>query len=174
MFTSNAPTTPLPEASTAQYHRIVSLIRQIKEVFELYFDRSWLSIVIDELPLDKRTVREIREFVSLSDLLADDDQVIEAGIDALRRYIWTLENHLLPQVKELLGVSPFSSERRSMDKSQYVLRRLTALALPHNLEKLEALVDALETTLRDRQSSANTLRMASIDSSSMSSSIGSE
>jgi hypothetical protein len=174
MFTSNAPTTPLPEASTAQYHQIVSLIRQIREVFELYFDRSWLSIVIDELPLDRRTVREIREFVSLSNLLAEDDQVVEAGIDGLRRYIWTVRNHLLPHVKELLGVSPFSPERRNMDKSQYVLRRLTALTLPQNLEKLEQLVDSLETRLRDRRSPENTLQVTSIDSSSMASGIGSE
>lgn len=152
-------------------HEIASLIHQIKEVFDLHFDRSWLAIVIDELPMDRRTVREIREFLALSDLVIHEDQRIEAGIDELRRYIWTLRTHLLPQAKELLGVSPFTGNRGAMDKSQFVLRRLTAHALPYNLDRLESLVDSLEILFRERQIAGNTARIASIEESSIDSSI---
>lgn len=135
-------------ASASRRNEILSLINQIRELFERYFDRSWLAIVIDDLPMDRRTVRDIREFLALSDLFPEHDQQIESGIEGLHRYIWTLKTHLVPNVKELLGVSPFSTKRRQMDTSQYILRRLTAYVLPHNLVQLEAAVDELETRFK--------------------------
>jgi hypothetical protein len=135
-------------ADAGKRNRLLSSIHQIRDQFEKHFDRSWLSVVIDELPLEHRTVREIREFLHIVELSQDDDQRIESGLDELRRYIWTLKKHLLPQVKELLGVSAFSYGRRRMDKSQYVLRRLTAHALPYNLAQFEILVDNLESQFR--------------------------
>jgi hypothetical protein len=143
-YTTPSSTPNILLAAAARNNEVISLIRRIKEAFELHFDRSWLAIVIDELPMDKRVVREIRNFLPLTDMTPENRQQIESGIDNLRRYIATLKIHLLPNIKELLGVSAFSSSRRGMDKSQYVLRRLTAHALPHNLTRLETLVDTLE------------------------------
>ena len=143
-YTTPSATPNILLAAAARNNEVISLIRRIKEAFELHFDRSWLAIVIDELPMDKRVVREIRNFLPLTDMTPEYRQQIESGIDNLRRYIAALKVHLLPNIKELLGVSAFSSSRRGMDKSQYVLRRLTAHALPHNLTRLETLVDALE------------------------------
>ena len=78
------------------------------------------------------------------EVFPDNVQRIESGIDELLRYAWTLRKDLLPHAIELLGVSPFSSAIRTMDKSQYVLRRLTADTLPHNIAKLELLIEQLE------------------------------
>lgn len=130
-------------AATNRRNEIVSLVHRIRNLFEERFDRSWLAAVIEGLPLDPRTIREIRDFLATMDVFPDNDQKIELGIEALHRYIWTLKTHMLPHAKELLGVSPFSEPRRRMDKSQYVLRRLTADTLPHNLKHLENLVEQL-------------------------------
>ncbi len=135
-------------ATPSRRNEIVSLVHQIRDTFEQHFDRSWLAVVIDDLPIDRRTIREIRGFLALFDLTPESEQRIESGIEELRRYIWTLKRHLLPNVKELLGVSPLSSARLTMDKSLYVLRRLTAHALPYNLARLERLVDALDSRFK--------------------------
>ena len=133
-----------PFAIATRRNEIVSLAHQIREVFAERFDRAWMSAVIDALPLDSRTVREIREFLASMEVFPDNVQRIESGIDELLRYAWTLRKDLLPHAIELLGVSPFSSAIRTMDKSQYVLRRLTADTLPHNIAKLELLIEQLE------------------------------
>lgn len=134
----------IPQLPAVGRNEVMSHILRIKEVFELHFDRSWLAVVIDELPLENRTVREIREFLSITETEAENEARILAGLDALRRYIWTLKRHLLPRVRELLGVSAFCGENRVRDRSQYVIRSLTAFALPYNLAKLESLVDDLD------------------------------
>ena len=128
--------------------RLSSLISQIRAEFDEHFDRSWLEAIYEELPLENRNIREIRDFLSVADLTINNEQAMTAGIDELRKYIAALRKHLLPNIKELLGVSEFSSARVGMDKSQYVLRRLTAHAFPYNLANLEVLVDALELTAK--------------------------
>ena len=133
-----------PFAATIRRNEIISLVHQIREIFEERFDRSWLAAVIEALPLDPRTIREIRDFLATMEVFPENDQRIESGIEELHRYVWALNKHLIPHAKELLGVSPFTGARQKMDKSQYVLRRLTADTLPYNLAKLERLLEQLE------------------------------
>ena len=141
------PITQFP--SIPSRNEIGSMVKKIRDEFEKNFDRSWLAVVIDELPMDKRTVREIRDFLAVDHMIPENDHRLEVGVEELRRYIWTLEKHLLPNVKELLGVSPFHGARPSMDKSQFILRRLTAHALPYNLEQLGSLVDRLDLRFKE-------------------------
>ena len=43
---------------------ILKLIAELRNVFESHFDRTWFSLIIDGMPIDFRTVRDIREMVS--------------------------------------------------------------------------------------------------------------
>ena len=60
-------TTPTFVPPAAGMNEILSQIRQIREVFEKHFDRSWLGVIIDELPIDSRVIRDIREFLAINE-----------------------------------------------------------------------------------------------------------
>ena len=52
------------ESITLDYTRdaeILKLLGELKEVFENHFDRTWFSLIIDGMPIDFHTVRDIRE-----------------------------------------------------------------------------------------------------------------
>ena len=57
------------ESLTQEYTRdveILKLLAELREIFESHFDRTWFSLIIDGMPIDFRTVRDIRELVSLT------------------------------------------------------------------------------------------------------------
>src|SRR5258706_12501772 len=55
---------------------ILKLIGELKNVFENHFDRTWFSLIIDGMPIDFRTVRDIRELVSLTSLYPGEERQI--------------------------------------------------------------------------------------------------
>jgi len=128
-------------------HEILILIRDIRQVFEDHFDRTWMAMVIDGLPFDFRTIREIRELVSITAFHPGDERAIQAGVTELESFILHVRRYLLPVIKERLGVSWLLPHRRVQDKTQYLLRRLVVYAFPYNLEKLTFLTARLKSRL---------------------------
>ena len=123
---------------------ILSIIKELREVFENHFDRTWFSILIDGLPIERRTMREIRELVSLETIYPEDIYMIYQGALELELFIAHVRKFLLPFIKDRLGVSGLFPQKRVRDKSQYILRRLVAYTFPYNLEKLALLTSQLK------------------------------
>ena len=133
-----------------QYERdaqILRLIREIQTVFETYFDRTWFSVIIDDMPIDFRTIREIREMVSLKTIYPGDEKDLYEGVAELESFINHANRFLLPVIKERLGVSRLHPARMVRDRNQYILRRFVAYTFPFNLERLHALTLELKACL---------------------------
>jgi hypothetical protein len=137
-------------ASAAGQEELLELIKEIREVFQNHFDRTWFAIIIDDLPIDFQTIRLIRELVSLHTLHAGDERLINQGVEELESFIIHVRRYLLPYLKERLGVSWLTPARMVPDRSQYLIRRLVAYAFPHNLERLNVLTSRLRDCLHVR------------------------
>jgi len=126
---------------------LLPVIRKIRQVFEDHFDRTWFSIIIDGLPIDFRTIRIIRELVTLQSVHVGDEWFIYQAVVELSRFILLIRKFLLPVLKERLGVSGLLPHKIVRDRSQYILRRFVAYTFPYNLERLEALAAELRGQL---------------------------
>ena len=93
---------------------LIPLIRRIRRVFEDHFDRTWFGIIIDGLPIDTRTVRMIRELVSLESIHLGDEWFIYQAMLELNRFVLLVRKFLLPVLKERLGVSGLVPHRHEL------------------------------------------------------------
>jgi len=128
--------------------QILSLLSELKDVFENHFDRTWFSLIIDGIPVDLRTMREIREMVSLTSLYPGEEWAVYQGVLELETFCQTVKRFLLPVLKERLGISWLSPESRVQDARQYLVRKFVAFTFPYNLERLRRLALKLKATLR--------------------------
>ena len=138
------------EATTREYTRdteILKLLSELKELFENHFDRTWFSLIIDGIPIDFRTVRDIREVVSLTSLYPGEEWQIFQGVLELETFCLTVKRFLLPVLKERLGISWLFPKKRIRDAQQYILRKFVAFTFPYNLERLRRLTQKLKASL---------------------------
>ncbi|MGA2975847.1 MAG: hypothetical protein ABSF77_11115 [Spirochaetia bacterium] len=138
------------DAFTPEYARdgeILKLIGELREVFENHFDRTWFSLIIDDMPIDFRTVRDIRELVSLTTLYPGEEWLIFQGVLELEIFCSTVKRFLLPVLKERLGISWLFPQRRVRDTQQYIVRKFVAFTFPYNLERLRRLSQKLKSCL---------------------------
>lgn len=127
---------------------LLRLIAQVRDIFENHFDRTWFSVIIDGLPIDFRTVREIRQMVRLTALYPGEEWRVWQGVLELETFILTVRRQLLPVLRERLGISWLFPGRRVRDRHQILLRKLVAITFPHNLERLRAATLRLKDGLR--------------------------
>ncbi|RKX76599.1 MAG: hypothetical protein DRP87_11500 [Spirochaetes bacterium] len=123
---------------------ILRIIGEIKEVFENHFDRTWFAIIIDDLPMDSRTLPEIRNLVSITTIHPGDEKLIRSGIQELEQLILNIKRYLLPVLKEALGISAFVPHKMVRDKTQYIIRKFVLFTFPFNLERLAMLTSELK------------------------------
>jgi hypothetical protein len=124
---------------------LASIIEQVKDVFDNHFDRTWFGILLDDLPIDFRTLRDIRNMLAVHSPRPEDEKTIELGIRQLEQLIVHIRQFLLPVIKEKLGLSPFTGIKMQWDETQYLIRKFVLYTFPHNLERLEALTAELRT-----------------------------
>lgn len=141
--------TPL-EPNRGKRRELVNIIEDIRHVFNTYFDRTWFAIVIDDLPLAGRTIREIRNLVSLHYFHPGDELQMREGIYELENFISCIRQFLLPVIRDKMGVSGFPHKRKELDKHQFILRQFVLYTFPHNLNRLAELTEELKTGLYDR------------------------
>ncbi len=134
--------------SSLDRDRLLIIIRKIREVFEDHFDRTWLAIIIDGLPIDFRTIRQIRLLVSLQSIHDGDERALYHAVSELEQFIIHVRRYLLPGLKERLGVSGLVPDKIVKDKQQYIIRRFVAYTFPYNLDKLSHLTFELKNHLR--------------------------
>jgi hypothetical protein len=137
-------------AITHEYTRdteILGIIGELRDVFENNFDRTWFSLIIDGMPIDFRTVREIRELVSLTAIYPGEEWQLYQGVEELETFHRTVKRFLLPVLRERLGISWLFPHKRVRDARQIILRKLVAFTFPHNLERLRRLTETLKARL---------------------------
>jgi hypothetical protein len=128
---------------------IVDCILRIREVFVQHFDRAWLGVLMDDLPVGVRTLREIRSLILFDSIYPGDEHSIHGGLVELEEFIQALRTYLLPLIRERLGISKLRPSAMVRDRNQYLLRRLLAFTLPYNLERLTALAAELRLRLTE-------------------------
>jgi hypothetical protein len=126
---------------------LLKLIGELRDVFENHFDRTWFSLIIDGMPIDFRTVRDIRELVSLTSIYPGEEWQIFQGVQELETFHRTVKRFLLPVLKERLGISWLFPQKRVQDAQQYILRKFVAFTFPYNLERLRRLTQKLKSSL---------------------------
>jgi len=126
---------------------ILRLIGELRDVFENNFDRTWFSLILDGIPIDLRTVRNIRELVTLTSVYPGEEWQILRGIEELEAFHDTVKRFLLPVLKERLGISWLLPQKRVKDSRQYILRKFVAFTFPYNLERLRLLTRRLKVRL---------------------------
>ena len=139
------------EAIAQEYARdteILGIIGELRDVFENNFDRTWFSLIIDGMPIDFRTVREIRELVSLTAVYPGEEWQLYQGVEELETFYRTVKRFLLPVLRERLGISWLFPHKRIRDARQIILRKLVAVTFPYNLERLRRLTETLKDRLR--------------------------
>ena len=124
---------------------ILGIIAELRDVFENSFDRTWFSLIIDGMPIDFRTVREIREMVSLTTIYPGEEWQLFQGVQELETFHTTVKRFLLPVLRERLGISWLFPHKRIRDPRQVILRKLVAFTFPHNLERLRRLTETLKS-----------------------------
>ncbi len=135
------------ERQSRRDDHLLSLIGQVRDIFENHFDRTWFSVIIDGLPIDFRTVREIREMVGLRTIYPGEEWEIWQGVLELETFVLTVRRQLLPVLRERLGISWLFPGRRVRDRNQALLRRLVAITFPYNLERLRLAAERLKEGL---------------------------
>jgi hypothetical protein len=132
---------------SARDTEILRIIGELRDVFENHFDRTWFSLIIDGMPIDFHTVRDIREVVSLTALYPGEEWQIFQGVLELEVFCATVKRFVLPVLKERLGISWLFPQMRVRDTQQYIVRKFVAFTFPYNLERLRRLTLKLKACL---------------------------
>ena len=127
--------------------RVLIRIDALREHFRTHFDRGWLAIIIDDLPIDFLTIRRIRQVLSLTTVYAEDIPELRYGVEQLERFVLDLRRHLLPVLRERLGISGLLGPSTRLSRAERVHHEFLALAFPHNLSRLEELIAELRAEL---------------------------
>jgi len=137
--------------STSHHTALLTSICALREHFSRHFDRGWLAILIDDLPIDFSTLRHIRHLLSVTDIYPEDLPELRFGAEQLTRFSSELRRHLLPVLRERLGISGLRPPTRRLDPTERVHRQLLCLAFPVNLERLEDLTRELSRLLTETE-----------------------
>ncbi len=104
------------------------------------FDQTWFRILVEECPMEKGLQREIRLFLDSPRDELEKKELLLYGVSNLEHFIRIIEAYLLPNIKELLGVSGLRPDRRLKNRDQYLHHRLLAEVLPYNVSVLKSRV----------------------------------
>lgn len=130
-------------AENTPVEEILSTIEALRVHFDVYFDRGWLAMIIDDLPIDFTTLREVRQLVSVNEVYPEDLPTIRYGARQLQQFALDLRRHLLPVLRERLGISRLLARPPRLSENERTYRRLLCATFPNNLSYLEELSDRL-------------------------------
>ncbi|TVQ21398.1 MAG: hypothetical protein EA382_13715 [Spirochaetaceae bacterium] len=140
--------TGLPSAAVDPIEtRLLERLIAIRELYNEYFDRGWLTTQLDDLPLDRVALRHIRDTLGLSVIYASDLPDILYCAESLQSLVEDLRRYLLPTLRDRLGISGLSRARSRLDPITRLHRELLSQTLPGNLDRLEHLTGDLVATL---------------------------
>ena len=126
---------------------ILQAIRQIHEAFVACFDNQVSAVIINELPTDFKTLRYIRNLLTVQRIDSQALITIEMGITELEQFLKIVNTYFLPRAKELMHISPLKPEHMVTGKDLYILRKLALTVLPENLKRLTRLTVELKNIM---------------------------
>ena len=126
---------------------ILRLIGELRDVFENNFDRTWFSLILDGIPVDLRTVRNIRDLVSLTTIYPGRGVADMAGDPGIGSLPCHGEAVSPPRPQGEARDSWLLPQKRVRDPHQYILRKFVAFTFPYNLERLRRLTLKLKAKL---------------------------
>ena len=127
----------------------ISLLEGVRELFDTYFDKSYLSGVIEELAIDRTRVHTLYYNLHNLQYFRVDKMFLTEIIDLLEYYSNTLKFQLQPVLRDQLGISGFN--RNSKPGSyEYVMKSFIVHAFPSNLETLDEYIKDLQFLLSKR------------------------
>lgn len=122
-------------------------LEALRNHFDRHFDRGPVAAVIEDLPIDSALLRTVRDTLALSGAYPEHLPEIEFGVRRLFELVTELRRHLLPVLRDRLGVSGFASTRLRSSGDDRVYRGMLALTFPHNLNRLEELAENLASVV---------------------------
>ncbi|MFW5689573.1 MAG: hypothetical protein ACOC1U_08370 [Spirochaetota bacterium] len=136
-----------PAVQTISTERVQMALEALRAHLDQYFDRGWLAMIIEDLPLDSSHMREIRALLSLQVIYAEDLPELVYGVERLESFAKELHRHLVPVLRDRLGVSGFTAGRFGRARDERVHRQFVCMTFPHNLQRLEELTARLSGEL---------------------------
>ena len=136
-----------PDIPVSSDTEILHIIAEVRDVFENHFDRTWFALLIDGMPIDSRTIREIRTLVSLRSIFPGEEWEILQGVEDLEGFIGHAKRFLIPALRERLGISWLMPGRLTRDRTQLIIKKFVAFTFPYNLERLRVLTEKLKSSL---------------------------
>ena len=133
---------------------LLTSIAALRDHFGRHFDRGWLAMIIDDLPIDFTTLRQIRQLLSVTEIHPEDLNSIRFDAEQLQHFAADLRRYLEPVLKERLGVSGLLAHRPQLSDAERVHRQLLSdaervhrqllcFSFPYNLARLEELTAEL-------------------------------
>ncbi len=126
---------------------LLQVIHEIRQIITTCIDNSGATVVLEELPVDFKTLRDIRSMTSVLRIDRETITVVATGVQELEQFIQDMNKYFLPNMKEYLRVSFLKPDRLVGDKDLYIIRRFAVYAFPHNLARLSELTYELKTIL---------------------------
>jgi hypothetical protein len=116
---------------------IADELASLQTFFAEHFDRGWLTVQLDDLPIDRVAYRHVRNTLAITSIYPSDMPGVVTCVEALFRFIDDLRRYLLPELRDRLGVSGLTRQRHRLDPVTRVQHELLASVFPHNLGELE-------------------------------------
>jgi hypothetical protein len=145
-FTTEYAPSPADRGDSWRHESVISIVGDIREVFEAHFERAWFAVLIDDLPMERQVMSDIRRLLGLHFYHEGDEYIIMMGIQQLEHFVAVVRRYLLPVLRDELGVSGFKPGRAPADKRDMIIRKMCLYTFPHNLKRLEQLTVELKQT----------------------------
>jgi hypothetical protein len=126
---------------------VLTVVREIERIYRANFDQSWFVLAVDGLPVDVRNTRDVHLLFQLDSLRPGDELIIQGAIRELDALAAATRTYVLPNLRDSLGISFFSNRRDGWNEQEYLVRQFHAYTFPHNLARLQELVDELRMLL---------------------------
>lgn len=138
-----------PARTNGDREAIAEHLGSLQAFFAEHFDRGWLTVQLDDLPIDHVAYRQVRNTLAITAIYPSDMPGVVACLEALFRFIDDLRRYLLPELRDRLGVSGLTRQRRRLDPITRVQHELLASVFPHNLMELERRTIGLRNAIAD-------------------------
>jgi hypothetical protein len=133
---------PDKESSQENSTHLKPVIDEILMLLTTYFNQNWFLILVEDIPVNIQSIKEIHHYLSLGHTL--DIEKIKEIVTVLDHLINTIKRYILPVIREKLRISYLIPHTMIKDKNLLVIHRLIACVFPYNFERLSMLTARLK------------------------------
>ena len=127
--------------------RIIQLLEELEEAFNISFNHTWFRVLAEESPVDKGLLREVEDFFVLKSPFSCDELQISEIVLAIEQIVSIVKRYLLPCLRDRLRISGFFADDTSIDRNTRIKYKFIAYAFPHNIRRLEEISLQLRSAL---------------------------